>query len=90
MNTPFAGKATSNANRSYLTWGGGGLVLLLLLFSLYASWSNKQGLWRLLTLPTMGAVENELTQHHRVECYLPVYRLAFSVRANQLAARQIN
>ena len=90
MNTPFAGKATFNANRSHLTWGGGGLVLLLLLFSLYTSWSNKQGLWRLLTLPTMGAVENELTQHHRVECYLPVYRLAFSVRANQLAARQIN
>ncbi len=64
------------------------LTLCLLVWSATASWKNKQGLWRLMTLPTVGAVENEVTRYHRAEQYQPIYRLAFSIRANQLAARQ--
>ena len=43
-----------------------------------------------MTLPTVGAVENEVTRYHRAEQYQPIYRLAFSIRANQLAARQVD
>ena len=66
------------------------LTLCLLVWSATASWKNKQGLWRLMTLPTVGAVENEVTRYHRAEQYQPIYRLAFSIRANQLAARQVD
>ena len=65
-------------------------LLCLLVWSATASWKNKQGLWRLMTLPTVGAVENEVTRYHRAEQYQPIYRLAFSIRANQLAARQVD
>ena len=65
------------------------LALALLVWSVSASWKNKQGLWRLMTLNSVGKVENEITRYHRAEQYLPIYRLAFSIRANQLAARQV-
>lgn len=68
----------------------GVIVAVLLVWAAMASWKNKQGLWRLMTLSTVGAVENELTRYHRAEQYLPIYRLAFSIRANQLAARQVD
>lgn len=68
----------------------GVIVAALLIWAAIASWKNKQGLWRLMTLSTVGAVENELTRYHRAEQYLPIYRLAFSIRANQLAARQVD
>jgi len=66
------------------------LTLALLVWSISSSWKNKQGLWRLLTLTSVGEVENEITRYHRAEQYQPVYRLAFSIRANQLAAKQID
>ncbi|MCR5130279.1 MAG: lipid A phosphoethanolamine transferase [Prevotella sp.] len=66
------------------------LMLGLLIWSVSTSWKNKQGLWRLMTLNSVGQVENEITRYHRAEQYLPVYRLAFSIRANQLAAKQVD
>ena len=65
-------------------------LLCLLVWSATASWKNKQGLWRLMTLPTIGAVENEVTRYHRANQYLPIYRLIFSLRANQLASQQVD
>lgn len=43
-----------------------------------------------MSLSSVGEMENEVTLYHRAEQYLPIYRMAFSVRANQLAARQID
>ena len=65
-------------------------LLCLLVWSATASWKNKQGLWRLMTLPTIGAVESEVTRYHRANQYLPIYRLIFSLRANQLASQQVD
>ena len=45
----------------------GVIVAVFLLWATMTSWKNKQGLWRLMTLSTVGAVENELTRYHRVE-----------------------
>ena len=67
----------------------GFLVLCLLVVCLTSSWKNKQALWRLMTLRTVGALENKMTRHEGGEQYLPIYRLAFSIRANQLAAKQV-
>lgn len=66
----------------------GVIVAVLLVWATMTSWKNKQGLWRLMTLSTVGAVENELTRYHRAEQYLPIYRLAFSfVPTNWLHVR---
>lgn len=51
---------------------------------------NKKAFVRLMTYDNIGDVEHELTRADKAELYLPVYRLAFSVYANQLAARQID
>ena len=45
----------------------GVIVAVLLVWAAIASWKNKQGLWRLMTLPTVGALENEVTRYHRAE-----------------------
>ena len=68
----------------------GGVVVALLVWSAIASWPNKAALWRLMTLDTIGQVEHELTRSDCGRQYEPPYRLAFSVRANQLASQQID
>ena len=51
---------------------------------------NKKAFVRLMTYDNIGDVEHELTRPDKAELYLPVYRVAFSFFANQLAARQID
>lgn len=53
-------------------------------------WDNKQAMARLLANDTIGKVEHELTRKDRADLYLPVYRFAFSVFANGLAADQVD
>ena len=50
---------------------------------------NKKAFVRLMTYDNIGDVEHELTRPDKAELYLPVYRVAFSLYANRLAARQI-
>ena len=75
--------------------GEKGYVLLgavTILFFAYCStlcWSNKRAMIRLITLPTLGTVEHELTTREHAILYLPIHRMVFSLRANQLAAQQI-
>lgn len=54
-----------------------------------ACWANKQAMQRLFTMQNLGDVEHELTTREHAILYLPVHRMAFSLRANQLAAQQI-
>jgi len=66
------------------------VVVPLLVWAAVASWPNKVALTRLMTLDSVGAVEHELTRSDCGRQYAPPYRLAFSIRANQLAAAQID
>lgn len=54
------------------------------------SWHNKRATARLFSGRTIGEVEHTLTEKNHAVLYLPVWRLAFSVYANGLAARQID
>ena len=49
---------------------------------------NKKAFVRLITYDDIGEVEHEMQRPGHSELYLPVYRLAFSLYANNLAARQ--
>jgi heptose-I-phosphate ethanolaminephosphotransferase len=44
---------------------------------------------RLFSYDTIGQVEHELTKKDQAKLYVPVYRLAFSIYANQLASHQM-
>lgn len=50
---------------------------------------NKLAYQRLMGLETIGKVEHELTRPERAVQYLPIYRLMFSIHANDLAAEQV-
>ena len=52
-------------------------------------WDNKVALQRLFSYQNIGQVEHELTRKDKAELYLPIYRLVFSIYANQLTSVQI-
>ena len=65
-------------------------TLVLFVYSLFACAKNKQATLRIMTLPTIGDVEHELTRlDDCANLYMPIYRLALSVYANSLASQQI-
>ena len=67
-----------------------GVVLLpLLLWSAIASWHNKCEMVRMFTQTNIGQVEHELTRSDCAQFYQPIYRLAFSIFSNELAAQQV-
>ena len=67
-----------------------GIVVVWLLVDAYNQcWDNKEAMKRLFSHSTIGQVEHELTRKDRAELYLPIYRLMFSVYANNLADHQI-
>lgn len=53
-------------------------------------WDNKVAMTRLMSQDNIGGVEHELTRSDRAELYLPVYRFAFSIFANELTSQQID
>lgn len=67
----------------------GGMLLLFLLLSAKASYHNKQATWRLMAGRTIGELEHTLTEPDHAVLYTPSHRLAFSLRANALAAGQV-
>lgn len=88
--SPLTSRLSPLTASSFLPVFLGSAVVAMLAWSVAASWKNKQGLWRLMSLSSVGELENEITRYHRAEQYLPIYRLAFSLRANVLAARQVD
>ena len=52
-------------------------------------WDNKVAMQRLFSYDTIGQVEHELTKKDQAKLYVPAYRLAFGIYANQLATHQI-
>ena len=68
----------------------GTLVLGLLIFGGIVTAQNKAATWRLLSFDRIGDVEHELTQQETcAKLYTPVHRMIFSLRSNQLIARQV-
>ena len=65
------------------------IILAIFLFSLTDCWQNKVAFHRLMSYQTIGEVEHELTEKTKAELYQPLYRLAFSIRANQLTAKRV-
>ena len=82
--------------RSILREAGGRRLLvsacifsLLFVYCLNDCWPNKQAFHRLMSMERIGDVEHELTKTKTcANLYQPLYRLAFSIRANQLTAKQ--
>ena len=68
-----------------------GVLSLILLYNGYTETiNNKIATVRLMSYKNIGDVEHELTKKDRANLYLPIYRLAFSVYANKLTAKQVD
>ena len=65
------------------------LCLIILIAGCCTSWHNKMAYHKLMNGSTIGEVEHILTEKDHAVLYLPIYRLQFSIYANQLAAHQI-
>ena len=65
------------------------IVAAVVVWAAVASAGNKAGCHRLMSASSVGEVEHLLTAKDHGVMYMPIYRLAFSIRSNQLAARQI-
>ena len=63
--------------------------IVLFIWSACTSWHNKVATHKLMAGKTIGEVEHTLTEKDCANLYMPVYRLAFSIYANKLAAQQI-
>lgn len=63
----------------------------VVLFFVYGSmcWENKVLYHKLMSYDNIGDVEHELTEKHHAVQYQPLYRLAFSIYANELTAKQL-
>ena len=87
-------EAVKSAWQKVLSWLRKGLVaeaavvVVLLVWALISSAHNKQATWELMTGRTIGEVEHTLTEKDHAVLYVPVYRLAFSIYANTLTAKQ--
>lgn len=67
----------------------GVIALALFIYSATECFSNKTAFVRLMSYDNIGDVEHELTEKNRAVLYQPIYRLVFSVYANELTAKQI-
>ena len=65
-------------------------TLVLLVWSVCTSAHNKMATHKLMSGTTIGEVEHTLTEQNHAVLYQPVYRLAFSIYANTLTAKQID
>ena len=66
------------------------VTLVLLVWSVCTSAHNKAATHKLMSGTTIGEVEHTLTEPNHAVLYQPVYRLAFSIYANTLTAKQID
>lgn len=73
-------------------WGlpvTGAALTGLLVCAATTSAHNKAATWKLMTGSTIGEVEHTLTEPDHAVLYQPIYRLAFSIYANELTASQV-
>ena len=65
------------------------VLIALVVWSVSESAHNKAATWKLLTAHTIGDVEHTLTEKDHAVLYQPIYRLVFSIYANELTASQV-
>lgn len=65
------------------------VVSVAFVYSACTSWKNVTDFCRLMQMDNIGTVEHRLTEKDCPVQFLPLQRLAFSIRANQLTARQV-
>ena len=65
-------------------------VFALLVVSVATSAHNKAATVKLMSGKTIGDVEHTLTEQDHAVLYQPIYRLAFSIYANTLTAKQVD
>lgn len=65
-------------------------IVALLSVSVSLCCDNLSKLHQLLSYNTIGAVEHRLTEKKHGELFLPLYRLTFSLYANNLTAKQVD
>lgn len=65
------------------------VLIALVVWAVSESAHNKAATWKLLTAPTIGDVEHTLTEKDHAVLYHPIYRLVFSIYANELTASQV-
>lgn len=68
----------------------GALTAVLLVYAGVQCRENKKAVVRLMSCKNIGSVEHELTRKDKAVLYLPIYRLVFSIYANNLTARQVD
>lgn len=73
-----------------LSGAGGCCVAVLLVLSAQAVAHNKAAVWKLMSGRNIGEVEHTLTEPDKAVLFHPAYRLAFSIYANSLTARQVD
>ena len=64
-------------------------LIAVFAYCLVAGWPNKKAYVRLMSYDNIGDVEHELTRKDCAVMFHPVYRLAFSIYANELTAKQV-
>ena len=63
--------------------------IIVFIVGAFTSWSNKMATFKLFSGNNIGEVEHDLTEKGHANLYIPINRLAFSIYANKLAAKQI-
>ncbi len=67
-----------------------GLALLaVFIYCAATCYANKAAMVRLMSYDNIGDVEHELTRKDCAVLYTPLYRLVFSIYANELTAKQV-
>lgn len=68
-----------------------GVIIVLLFASAYfGAYDNKSLYMKTMSMKTIGEVEHSLAYSPHTDMYQPPMRLAFSIRSNQLIARQLD
>ena len=77
-----------SANKNVKAWAA---LALLAVFAYCAveGYPNKKAYARLMSYDNIGDVEHELTRKDCAVMFHPLYRLAFSIYANELTAKQV-
>lgn len=68
----------------------GVVTAVLFLMCAVEVWPNKKAMVRLMSQGTVGALEADMKRADAATMYLPLYRLAFSINANRLTAKQLD
>ena len=68
----------------------GALVIAVLFWAWPKCAGNKQAVAKIMSVPTLGDIERLLSIRGHAVMYEPVYRLAFSMRSNNLANQQVS